>query len=316
MTFKKPKFWDLKKPNLISYLLLIFTLPIRINNLLLNFKKKKINKNIKVICVGNIYIGGTGKTPTTIKLYKVLKKLNFNVFTAKKFYKSHLDEEKILKENTNFLTGADRNLIIENNLKNENDLLIFDDGLQDKKASYDIQFVCFNEDNWIGNGQLIPSGPLREKLSSLKKYDAVFIKKEKNNKKLNHIHEVIKEINPNIKIFNTEYIVTNLNEFDLSKEYIIFSGIGSPNSFKDILIKKNFKIVNEIIYHDHFNYSEKNLKFIQDKAKDNNADIITTEKDFVKLSKFKYKNIKPLKVEINFLEEKSLINFIKSKLNE
>ena len=202
------------------------------------------------------------------------------------------------------------------NLKNENDLLIFDDGLQDKKASYDIQFVCFNEDNWIGNGQLIPSGPLREKLSSLKKYDAVFIKKEKNNKKLNHIHEVIKEINPNIKIFNTEYIVTNLNEFDLSKEYIIFSGIGSPNSFKDILIKKNFKIVNEIIYHDHFNYSEKNLKFIQDKAKDNNADIITTEKDFVKLSKFKYKNIKPLKVEINFLEEKSLINFIKSKLNE
>ena len=55
-------------------------------------------------------------------------------------------------------------------------MIIFDDGLQDKNISYDLQFVCFDSERWIGNGNLIPSGPLREKISSLKKYDAVFLK--------------------------------------------------------------------------------------------------------------------------------------------
>ena len=58
MRLKKPKFWDLKKPNFISKLLLPFTLPIIINNILLNFKSKKKIQNIKTICIGNIYIGG------------------------------------------------------------------------------------------------------------------------------------------------------------------------------------------------------------------------------------------------------------------
>ena len=85
MKFKKPKFWDLKKPNLISLFLLPLTLPIIINNYFLNFKSKTKNKSIKTICVGNIYLGGTGKTPTTIKLYNILNDLKLNVITGKKF---------------------------------------------------------------------------------------------------------------------------------------------------------------------------------------------------------------------------------------
>ena len=73
MNFKKPKFWDLNKPNFLSYLLIIFTIPIIINNIILNFKSKKKSKEIKTICVGNIYLGGTGKTPTTIELSNILK---------------------------------------------------------------------------------------------------------------------------------------------------------------------------------------------------------------------------------------------------
>ena len=100
MKFKKPKFWDLKRPNLLSYLLLPFTIPIRINNIFLNIKSKKKYDKIKTICVGNIYLGGTGKTPTTIKLYKILQQTGLNIFTAKKFYKSQLDEQTILHKKT------------------------------------------------------------------------------------------------------------------------------------------------------------------------------------------------------------------------
>lgn len=98
MKFKKPKFWDLKKPNWIAYLMLPFTIVLRVNNFILENKKKIKTKNIFTICVGNIYVGGTGKTPTVIKLYQILKKLNIKVMVAKKFYPNHTDEEYILKK--------------------------------------------------------------------------------------------------------------------------------------------------------------------------------------------------------------------------
>ena len=73
MKLKKPKFWDEKKPNFLSYFLLPLTIPIVINNLLLKRKKNQSNQQIKTICVGNIYVGGTAKTPLTIKIYEIIK---------------------------------------------------------------------------------------------------------------------------------------------------------------------------------------------------------------------------------------------------
>ena len=80
----KPKFWDLKNPNYLSYLLLPFTIPMILNNYFLSFKKKRNLGNIKTICLGNIYIGGTAKTPLTIKLNQILKELNFKTASIKK----------------------------------------------------------------------------------------------------------------------------------------------------------------------------------------------------------------------------------------
>ena len=170
MKIIKPKFWDFKKPNILAFLLLPFTAILIINNFFLNLKKKKKFKNIKSICVGNIYIGGTGKTPSSIKIFKILKQLKHKVVIGKKFYKDQIDEIKLLKKYSKVISLPSRTKIIEQAKKNKNQIIIFDDGLQDKELTYDLKIVCFDAKNLIGNGNLLPSGPLREKIQSLKKF--------------------------------------------------------------------------------------------------------------------------------------------------
>ena len=310
MNIKKPKFWDFKKPNLISYLLIPFTIPLLINNFFLNKKNKKI-KEIKSICVGNIYIGGTGKTPSTIKLYEILRKIEPQICTGKKFYSNHEDEKIILEKKTNLISEDNREKIIQIAIKKKQKIIIFDDGLQDKKLDFDLKFVCFEAENWIGNGKLIPAGPLREKISSLKKYDAVFLKDSELN---NNVQEIIKNYNQNIEVFHTSYQIKNFRNFDLSKKFLVFSGIGNPKNFMNILNKNNFKIIDQIIFSDHYNYKQEDINFIKNRAKKINAEIITTEKDFVKISKFDNENINFLEIELKIENEKKLINFIKKKI--
>ena len=100
MKISKPKFWDYKETTYLSRLLLPFTLPLIINNYFLSFKKKDKNKHIKTICLGNIYVGGTGKTPLAVKLNEILQELNFKAATIKKFYKGQNDEQILLDNKT------------------------------------------------------------------------------------------------------------------------------------------------------------------------------------------------------------------------
>ena len=314
MKLKKPKFWDYKKQSLLSYLLYPLTFFISINNLLLNLKTKKKYEKIITICIGNIYLGGTGKTPTTIKIYQILKKLNLNVSTAKKLYDSQIDEKIILEEKTHLITGNSRKEILIKKLENKKKIIIFDDGLQDKKIRYDLEFVCFDSVKWIGNGSLIPSGPLREKLNSLKKYDGVFLKGEDGN--ISEIISQIKKQNKEILIFRTYYYPTNLKKFDISEKYLMFCGIGNPNDFRTILSKNNFNIIGEIIYPDHHNYNKKDFYKIKKKASLLNAKIITTEKDFVKIPENHRENINFLEINLKVEDEDKLINYLKSKIYE
>ena len=315
MNLKKPKFWDLKRPNLLSYLLLPLTIPIILNNILINFASKLKNEKIKSICIGNIYIGGTGKTPTTIKLYEILNNLGFKVCVGKKFYKSQKDEQILLQKRTKLFLDEDRKKITDQAINNNKELIIFDDGLQEKQIDYNLKFVCFDKNNWMGNGFLIPSGPLRESLNSLKKYDAVFFKQVDEKKVDNKIIEKIQSINSQIKIFYSQYVLKNLENFDLKKKYFIFSGIGNSDSFKELLLRYNFDIIDELHYPDHFNYTQKDLDKIMKKAKIHKAEIITTEKDFIKISKLNYYNINSIQLDLKINDEEILINFIKSKLN-
>ena len=277
MKFNKPKFWDYKKPNFLSYLLLPLTIPIIINNFFLSIKRNNIHPGIKKICVGNIYVGGTGKTPLVIKLYQLLKKLNFNSAVIKKFYNSHIDEQRILDQNTKLYCKKTRNLSLNEAIKDGKEIVIFDDGLQDRSISYDIKLVCFNSFKWIGNGFLMPAGPLREKIKSISKYDLAFINgNEQNNSTLKLL---LKKYNANIRIFESEYRVLNIKQFNVNDKYIIFSGIGNPENFKQTLDDNSIKITKEIIYPDHHCYTQKDIDYIRSEAINHNSKILTTEKD-------------------------------------
>ena len=313
MNFKKPIFWDLKKPNIFSYLLLPFTIPVIINNFFLGIQKKYKFSKIKTVCIGNIYLGGTGKTPLTIKLFNIIKKMGFDVITAKKFYSNQIDEQNLLKAKTKNIVSKRRIDAINQAVNNSNQVIIFDDGLQEKKIDYDLKIVCFKKKNWIGNGQLIPSGPLREKIENLKNYDIVFLNGKDDNTE--NIREIIHRLNPKIEIFESDYKIQNLKELDINSNYLIFSGIGDPVSFKEILLENNISVVKEIIFPDHYKYKKKDIENILQESKKLNAKILTTEKDFIKLSVDDVREINFLKIELKIVKEEKFINFINDKLN-
>ena len=314
MILNKPKFWDLKNANFISYLLLPFTLIVYLNNLFQSLKDPERNEGIKSICVGNIYLGGTGKTPTTLEIFKILTNLNFKVAIGKKFYPSQKDERIILKNNSNLIISKTRREILEKAKKSKYDIIIFDDGLQNKSIFYDLKIVCFDSQNWIGNGLLIPSGPLRENLNSLKNYDCIIVKE--NSKKKHEIINKIKKVNKRIKIFYSEVKIINLKRINKNEKYLIFSGIGNSDSFKNTLLENKINVIEEIIFPDHYNYKKQDIVKIKKRAIKIGAKILTTEKDFVKISKKDRKNINLIKINLNFKNKKNFINYLKLKIYE
>ena len=313
MKIKKPKFWDYNKPNIISYILWPLSLFLQfLSNLKLLIVSKKRFKEIKTICVGNIYVGGTGKTSLSLMIYDILLKNKIKTCFIKKYYSDQKDEQKILENKGKLFNFSKRELSLEKAIKENYEVAIFDDGLQDKSIEYDLSFVCFNNLNFIGNGLTMPSGPLRESFKNIKKYKYIFLNGNMEN--IKNIREKILETNSNAKIFEAKYIPMNIKEFDLNEKYLVFSGIGNHKTFLSML-KNNKMIINkDIEFPDHYNYSEKDLKNILRISKDNNLKILTTEKDFFRLN-IKLNEIKFIKSKLEISNEKDLINIL-SKLYE
>ena len=154
----------------------------------------------------------------------------------------------------------------------------------------------------------------QRKLSSIKKYDAIFLKDAEND--TDNILEILKKYSSEIKVFKTKSIPLNLKKFNLRNKFIAFSGIGNPQNFSNILLQNKFNIVEEFIFADHHEYSTNELKKIKEKAKLINADIITTEKDYFRISEKDRSGIDYLEIDLKIEHEKDLINFLKTKLYE
>lgn len=310
MNFKKPKFWDYKEPGLISLLLLPFSYLVQIYNFLL-IKKNKID-GIKTICIGNIYLGGTGKTPLSIETIKILNSLNYKTCFIKKDYSDQVDEQRLLESKGKLFCKKNRIDATNSAIKENFNVAIFDDGLQDKKIKYDISIVCFNQKIGVGNGLVLPSGPLRENLKSLKKYDAVFLNGNSSTELI--FEKKIQEEFSNIKIFKSTYSIINLEELDNNERYLAFAGIGNFDNFIDLLKVNNINLVKTINYPDHYKYNDSDIKKIKEIAKFNEAKIITTEKDFLRINENNRNEINVVKIKLIINNKSEFTNFLKKKL--
>jgi len=306
MNFFKPKFWDKNKISFFSVLLFPVSLLIKVLSLFKRFLIKTNQSSIPIICVGNIYLGGTGKTPLCIEIFSILKNLNMNPVFVRKKYDSFQDEADLQKQVGPVYQNKKRIEAVKEALHNKANVAILDDGFQDFSINKNLSIVCFNKKQWVGNGLTIPSGPLREGLSALKRANCVVINGEKNRDIENKIFSKNKEI----KIFYTKYRAKNISEFK-NKKVIAFAGIGNPENFFDLLKDNKIDIEEEIKFPDHHEYSEETLENLINKAKENNNILLTTEKDYFRIAKNYKQNISFLKIEVEIENRNQFIDQIK-----
>ena len=307
MNLKKPKFWDKQEPNFFSYILIPITIFFKIIVSLKPKSKIKV-KDIKTICVGNIYLGGTGKTSLAIKIKEILTKKNIKTCFVKKFYTNQFDEQNLLKSYGRLFVANKRIDALNQAVKENYTVAILDDGLQDYSISYDMSLVCFNTINWIGNGMTIPSGPLRESLNVLKNYNNIFLNGV--NEDTLEIEKKALKINPNINIHKSKYIPKNLNEFNINNNYLVFSGIGNHKTFISMLKEHEFKIIKDLEFSDHYNFTDRDLDKIINLAETLNCKVVTTEKDYYRLDEKYHENIKFIKSELKLDDEEKLVKIL------
>ena len=307
MRLTKPKFWKTK--NFLSFILYPLSLITYLINFLKEFSIKK-NFEIKTICIGNIFVGGTGKTSLAIEINELLRK-KFKTVFIKKNYENQSDEINLLRNKGKIISLNNRENALLTAINKKYHVTILDDGLQQKNINYDLKIVCFNSDDAFGNGFMFPAGPLRESIKEIKNYDLAFLNGEKKNNKLK---SKLKSLNKNLEIFEGKYKPLNLKNFDLKKKYLMFCGIGNPHEFGQTLIKYKFNICDKVVYPDHHQLTDIDLKKLKNRAKKEKLTLITTEKDFFRLSKIQRKNIKFLKIKLEITNKNKFKKILISKL--
>ena len=306
MKLNKPKFWD-KKIGIYSILLL----PLSFIFLIVTYLKKKFSKtkvfNIPIICIGNIYIGGTGKTPLSIFLAKELLSLKKKPAIIRNYYRGHEDEYSLIREEfANLILSQKRFLAINEAIKSKNDIVLLDDGFQDFTIKKDLNIICFHSNQLIGNGLLIPSGPLRQNLKSIKDADIIIINGDQNR----DFEKKLLLINNNLDIYYSKYRPININEFK-NENLLAVAGIGNPENFFRLMRENGLNIQEKIIYPDHYIFSKREVEDIITRAEKDNCKVIMTKKDFFKIKDFNLRNINYLKVKLQIEEKEKLLNKIK-----
>lgn len=275
----------------------------------------------KVISVGNITVGGTGKTPVTRFIASNLQGRGFNVAILSRGYKGKKESDvNLVSDGTKIFLGPDRAgdepymlakrlpgipvIVGANRYKIgtyaqtnfQLDAVILDDGFQHIQLKRDLDVLIIDGEKGFGNEYLLPRGPLREPPSNIDRAGLILINKA--SQKSEELKERLLKINPNSQVFMSHYGAEQLTPLWGGKDADIgmlagakvlsLSAIANPSSFTKLLIALGARIMEDIAYNDHYNYSESDLDDAMKKAVDAKADfIVTTEKDAVKLEGFR-----------------------------
>ena len=307
MNFKKPKFWDQPIISFWSILLFPFSLVFLLTSSIIKIFKTQKKFSIPIICIGNIYVGGTGKTPLTSEIFKILMSSGKNPGFVKKSYSYLSDEITMLKKIGKVFYDKNRTHAIKKLISEGYDVAVLDDGFQDFTIKKDFSILCFNSKQLIGNGLVIPSGPLRENFNSILRANCIVINGDKNLEFENKIKKTFKK---EIKIFYSKYKIKNMENLQ-NKEIIAFAGIGNPSNFFDLLKENNLNLKKTYSFPDHHFYSQKDFDKI---IGDNATKVVTTEKDYYRMNNEQKKNCYCVVVDLEIENKDEFINLIKSKL--
>jgi tetraacyldisaccharide 4'-kinase len=286
--------------------------------------------NAVVISIGNITLGGTGKTPLVVWLHKYLQKKQINCAILTRGYKTQtkgratsyerraaaIDEPGILTENcpqAKVIVNPDRIAgAAEAINKFAAEVLIMDDGFQHRRLARDLDIVTIDATQPFGYEMIFPAGLLREPVASLKRADTVVItrcdqipenesgKLEKQLRAINPDMLITKSIHAPVSVQTMDGKQTGLDQLK-KKKIFAFCGIGNPEAFLDTIKDLGAELVGSKIYDDHYHYTDVCLADIYEKAEHNGADLVlTTQKDWTKI-------ISNLKSEIS--DSKSIVPF-------
>ena len=292
---------------LVSYVLIPISLLYLLIFYLIRIFKTEYKVDIPIICIGNINLGGTGKTSTLLEIINHFKINNKNICVLLKGYGGkktifkkvspdesavQVGDEAILYSNhVPTYISTNRRLAVKKILDDVNpDFILLDDGFQDKSLFKDKNILMVNGERGFGNKLCLPAGPLRELIKPALKRAQFLIIVGNDKTKIKSMYNDI-EIDTLTASIEPLYI-------DKNKKYLAFSGIGNNQSFFDTLINSNCNVPKTFEFADHHFYTEGELNNLKKIASENNLSLITTEKDFVRIPKEKRKGIECLKVEI------------------
>ncbi len=328
MPARPPKFWY--RDNLSSSAPIIEKILSPVSKIYqcvhrLNMHSGKTRKvSIPVICVGNVTVGGSGKTPVVIALKTLITKHNLfkNPYFLSRGYggsqtttarcitghedaRDTGDEPLLLAYHSKTITSVNRHEGAKLAQSLGADCIIMDDGLQNFDLFKDISFLVIDGKAGFGNQKTLPAGPLREPVkTALKRANAaIIIGKDHNN-----VQAIIANQCPT---FSAHIEPSNLNDIDLSQSYIGFAGLGHPKKFHETLQKYNINTLNFHEFPDHHPYSQKEITRLLEEAKRKNATPITTEKDYQRIPEQYRKSIKYLAIKLVWDNEENILNFLK-----
>ena len=302
-----------------------YTAAIGLRNFLYSKRWLKIHiTNVPVISIGNITVGGTGKTPLVIWMYRFLQSKNIPCAILTRGYKAtRTDEPVILAEScpqAKVIVNPDRvEAAAEAVNKFGAKVLIMDDGFQHRRLHRDLDIVTIDATCPFGYGKMLPAGLLREPISGLKRADAVVLTRtdQVDENQLNRIEERILKIRDHIIIARAIHrvVVAKLANGDeirpdqlKGKKVFAFCGIGNPDSFTATIKSLKCEVVGSKTYNDHHSYRQEDVREIFELADKSDIDLIlTTYKDWTKIDFLKIlysEDTKPtgyLEIELKFI---------------